>query len=209
VGDAHRSGEKVGNARPTKLATVAAMAQALIGFGLSGGMTVLLVRGTLNHTLAIVAGAVAIAATILPFIPIAKRSAVTWFPMQVIAYAVILIVLLGLQQPDTENHRSSRKFATALVQYLHNSRLPLMVHALPEDLSYYLPLDLPDADDLPHALLAVDHAEKSPPENSEVLSRILGDATVIDARQIELPGIDNQGRWRLFDVTLLRDENRI
>ena len=84
-----------------------------------------------------------------------------------------------------------------------------MVHALPEDLSFYLPLDLPDADDLPHALLAVDHSPKDPPENLQTLSEILGDATVIDARPIALPGVDAQGRWRLFEVTLLRTENRI
>ena len=156
-------------------------------------MTVVLLRGTLDRGVAIAAGSAAIVAALLAFVPILKRAPARWIGTQVIAYAVILMVLLGIQRPDEENRRSSRKFATGLSQYLHDSNLPLMVHALPEDLSFYLPLDLPDADDLPHALLAVDHSPKDPPENLQTLSEILGDATVIDARPIAAP---QRGRAR-------------
>jgi hypothetical protein len=83
-----------------------------------------------------------------------------------------------------------------------------LVHALPEDLAFYLPLDLPDADALPHALLAIDHSPKDPPETPESLSQTLGDAKVIEARPVLLNGVDSQGRWRLFEVTLLRSVDR-
>jgi 4-amino-4-deoxy-L-arabinose transferase-like glycosyltransferase len=188
---------------------VVALAQAMIGIGFAIGMTVFLFRWGVNWPVSIAAGAVSMIVAAIAFIPILKRQPRRWFTVQMLAYAVIIIVLLGLQQPDQENRRSSRNFAAATAQYLRESNLPLMVHNLPEDLAFYLPLDLPDADGLPHALLAVDHSPKDPPETLESLSRTVGDATVIDARPVELPGVDSAGRWRLFEVTLVREEVRI
>jgi 4-amino-4-deoxy-L-arabinose transferase-like glycosyltransferase len=186
-----------------------ATAQALIGVGFALGMSLLLVRSTMDRKLAIACAAVAVFASLCAFVPIARRAPRNWFANQVLAYAVILIVLLGFQRPVDENRRSSRRFAAGLTQYLHESNLPLMVHSIPEDLAIYLPLDLPDADGLPHALLAVDHSPKDPPETLGSLSRLLGDTAVIDARPVSLPGVDEQGRWRLFEVTLANRNLRV
>ncbi len=199
--------KKGGNTHPA-LSRILALAQALIGVGFALGMSVVLLRGTLDRTVALVCGIVATLAALVALIPIARKSAKRWLAIQVFAYAIILIVLLGVQQPDVENHRSARKFAAGLTEYLHTSNLPLMVHALPEDLAFYLPLDLPDADDLPHALLAIDHSPKDPPETLDSLSQTLGNAKVIDARPVSLKGVDSQGRWRLFEVTLERAVTR-
>src|SRR5205823_13364520 len=135
---------------------------------------------------AVVAGAIAIIAALVALVPIARKRPRSWLTMQVVAYAVILIVLLGLQRPEEENRRSSRQFAAAMAQYLHDSKMPLLVHALPEDLAIYLPLDLPDAGDSPYALLAIDHSPKDPPETLDSLSQIVRDAKVIEARRIPL-----------------------
>src|SRR5205823_10424946 len=148
--------------------------------------------------------AIAIMAALLALIPIAKKRLHSWLILQVIGYAVILIVLLGVQRPAEENRRSSRQFAAAMAQYLHESKQPLLVHVLPEDLAIYLPLDLPDAGDSPYALLAIDHSPKDPPETLESLSQIVRDAKVIEARRIPLNAPDGNGRWRLFEVTLKR-----
>ena len=191
-----------------KMPGLVATAQAMIGVGFAGGMMWLLARSHVDRTFGIVCGIAALLSALLVFVPIAERRAQKWIVDQVVAYAVILAVLLGVQRPDDENRRSARPFAAALANYLPQSNLPLRVHELPEDLAFYLPLDLPQAGDSPYALLAVDHSPKDPPESMQRLSEILGDQRVIDARQVDLPGIDSNGRWRLFEITLDRSGMR-
>jgi hypothetical protein len=93
-----------------------------------------------------------------------------------------------------------------MAQYLQTSKQPLILHALPEDLAFYLPLDLPDAGDSPYALLAIDHSPKDSPETLESLGKIVRDAQVIEARRVDLKVPDGNGRWRLFEVTLKRPQ---
>jgi hypothetical protein len=124
--------------------------------------------------------------------------------MQVLAYAAILIVFLGLLRSADENRRSSQTFAKALAGYLATANVPLAVHALPEDVAFYLPLHLTDAGDLPYALLVVDHSPKDPPETPETLTAHYGEGRVIDADHIDLPGVPSTGRWRLYQVRIDR-----
>src|SRR6476659_4720472 len=99
--------------------------------------------------------AIVLAASVLPVIPSVRQRFAVWFGAQVMAYAIILIILLGVQQADAQNRRSSRGFAAAMARYVSETKMPVVVHALPEDLAVYLPLDLADAGESQYALLAV------------------------------------------------------
>jgi hypothetical protein len=188
---------------------VLAMAQAMLGIGFAAGVFGFLLKGQMPRAVAIVCGSIAVLAAVLVLLPMARRCARTWFTAQVVAYAVLIIVLLGAQRPDVENQRSSREFAAALAQYLHASDYRLLVHQLPEDLAVYLPLDLQDAGNAPYALLAVDHSAKSPPETLESLSKLLGDARVTEMERLNIGAPDGHGRWQLFQIRIDRTGVRI
>ena len=126
------------------------------------------------------------------------------FAIQVIAYAALTILLLGFERANEENARSAKPFAHALAEYLPKQNLPLIVHWLPEEVSFYLPVNLPDADDSPYALMVVDHSAKTPIESPPWFSDLMGDVRVIDSRQVPLDGPDGNGRWKLFELTMDR-----
>src|SRR6201999_256754 len=116
----------------------------------------------------------------------------------------LTIVLLGFERANEENARSAKPFAHELTTYLPTQNLPLIVHWLPEEVSFYLPLNLPDAGDSPYALMVVDHSAKTPEETPLWFSHLMGDVRVIDAEPVPLNAPDGNGRWKLFELTMDR-----
>ena len=187
-----------------KMPAIAAMAQAFIGVGLATSIGILIFKSDQKNPLFFTMCAAAILVSFFAIIPIASRRPAQWIVIQLIAYAMISVVWIGVQRADFDNRRSAKPFAAALAQYLPTANEHLIVHWLPEEVSFYLPLNLPDAGDSPYALLVVDHASKDPPESPESLSQLMGDTRVIDARRIDLHAPDGNGRWRLFQLTIDR-----
>jgi 4-amino-4-deoxy-L-arabinose transferase-like glycosyltransferase len=189
--------------RFSKMPTIAAMAQALIGIGLSISISVLIFKSDKNISFLIMCAAT-ILVSLFALITIASRRPAQWMMIQFVSYAMISVIWIGVQRADFENRRSAKPFAAALQQYLPSASEHLIVHWLPEEVSFYLPLNLPHAGDSPYALMVVDHAAKDPPESPESLSQLMGDTRVIDARRIDLHAPDGNGRWRLFELTIDR-----
>src|SRR5262249_46750969 len=154
--------------------------------GLAVAISILIFKSDQRNPLFLLLCAAAILASLLTIPAIASRRATQWMVIQFIAYAMISIIWIGVQRADFENRRSAKPFAAALQGFLPNANEHLLVHWLPEEVSFYLPLNLPDAADSPYALLVVDHASKDPPESPESISQMLGDTHVIEARPIDL-----------------------
>jgi 4-amino-4-deoxy-L-arabinose transferase-like glycosyltransferase len=188
-----------------EMSIVLAAAQCAIGIGFGLGVLVSLWRvnaGLIGIILCSIGSLLAFIAVQ----PIARARTLRWFVCQSIAYAFILIALLGVHASKTDNRRSPRSFATSVSEYVVSSDVPLLVSRLPEEASFYLPLGLRDDPSASRVLILVDKGPKDPPVDAQRLSDLLNGATIRGFQRVILNADDGGGRYQLFDVIV--DRNR-
>jgi 4-amino-4-deoxy-L-arabinose transferase-like glycosyltransferase len=187
---------------------ILATTQAAIGIGAAAVVLVLVARLSLHRGIAVTlaAGATLLALGVL--YPIFRAQPRRWLILQSIAYAAILVVLFGFQRPAVENQRSPRMFAAHLDELMHESHLPIMLERLPEEVTFYLPLQLKDYRDANRVLAVVDDSRGdfrlgARQADSAFFGEWFDDAQVIEVRSISVPD-DGHGRWRLYELVLDR-----
>ena len=119
------------------------------------------------------------------------------------------LVLLAFVQPDIDNRRSAKPFAPQVMAVIQQTGLPLSTTNLPEEASFYLPLDVPIATDhSPRMLVIVDDGRLAIDRGKLVLdarffSPLLDGANVIDATRVPTP--QSPPRWKLYEVSIDRE----
>jgi 4-amino-4-deoxy-L-arabinose transferase-like glycosyltransferase len=198
-------------ARRTRFADipgVLATTQAAIGIGAAGAFVAMMYRVRVDRIEGVAVATIAMIAAIFALLAIPKNQPSRWPILQPIAYSLAMLVLLGFVQPDTDNRRSAKPFARQVARSMQGSHLPLVRSKLPEEASFYLPLDLPGDDDsasrvlviLDDNRLEIDRGRLTPDE--KYFSDFLDGANVIAARRIDVR--DSPPRWKLYAVTIDR-----
>src|SRR5207244_1630210 len=118
--------------------------------------------------------------------PIARSRFGSWLIAQSIAYVALLVVLLGLYRSVVENQRSPRAFAPKAAEYSTLVGVPLLVHELPEEAAFYMPLHLQDGSDKSHVLILIDHSKKDPPASAKLFSDLLNGQNIRSFERIFL-----------------------
>jgi 4-amino-4-deoxy-L-arabinose transferase-like glycosyltransferase len=205
----------LGWARRTRFANlpgVGATVQAAIGIGIAAVVLSVLYRMREPHAdrvAGIVAALIAliVAASALREV-LAKRPG-RWFAIQTLAYALVLFALIGFERVAADNARSPKPFARAVARLLWQPGTPpLLVRQLPEEVSAYLPLNLPDGSDADRVLVVVDDNRLEIPRGRKTPEDFIapliegGHATAIS--RVPVDASDGGGRWQLYEVLIDR-----
>jgi 4-amino-4-deoxy-L-arabinose transferase-like glycosyltransferase len=111
-----------------------------IGIGFVVVLFIMLLRFT--HApipIAIVTGANAVA--VYPLARLLLGHFCSWPVSQLFAYSILLTVFITVYESDKENTRSARDFAHTAQQIIDNAGGRIIPAALPEEVSFYLPLN--------------------------------------------------------------------
>jgi 4-amino-4-deoxy-L-arabinose transferase-like glycosyltransferase len=190
------------------LAGIAMIAQVLIGVGFALSVVALAVK---NHFGASAIGAcvVVLILTILPLRAILAKRPRQWMFLQATAYVAVLVVFIGLYIAALDNSRSPRVFAGEALKVSREMNVPIWRAQSPEEVSVYLPMDLPDGSLSPRVLIALDDPKHEFVPSSITFEKSLYGIKVIDFREIDLPVHVTKRRYRLFDVTLDRGAGKL
>jgi 4-amino-4-deoxy-L-arabinose transferase-like glycosyltransferase len=187
---------------------VLATTQAAIGIGAAAVVLALLWKIHTDRIVGIIAGVAALIVALYALRPIARERPAQWLAVQCIAYAITIIALMSLQRPEIENARSPRRFAAQLDGFIHATGLPLLIGKLPEEVAFYLPLDLPDGHDASRVLAVVDDNRLEIQRGKRVVDAKffetwIDDGAVRDVKQIPLRD-NGGGRWKLYELIVDR-----
>jgi 4-amino-4-deoxy-L-arabinose transferase-like glycosyltransferase len=194
---------------------VLTLAQAAIGMGFGAAMVVLCWRTDLHRLPGTAVAAAALLASVVAALSIRaarREAAARWLGVQSIAYALGIVAFVGFYQPDRENDRSPRPFARAVHRYVVESGVPLWRDQLPEEASFYLPLDVPTTDESDvnassRAIVLVDDNRrdidrgKLKPDES-FFRAYVGDVRIVAIRRLPLDAAF--GRWKAYELTIDR-----
>jgi 4-amino-4-deoxy-L-arabinose transferase-like glycosyltransferase len=198
-------------ARRTRFADIPGVletTQAAIGIGVAGTLFVMMFRVRVDRPQGIALASIAVIVALSALLTIPKRRPNRWLILQPAAFAIALFALLSFIQPDTDNRRSAKPLARQVAQIINQSHLPLVRSKLPEEASFYLPLNLPRDDESSRVLvilddsrLEIDRGKLTPDE--KYFSDLLDGTNVIAARRIDVSG--SPARWKLYALTIDRD----
>lgn len=180
-----------------------AVTQALIGTGFAVGMIAHTLRRDSSETLVLVVSVVALLASLVPLIPIACRNPARWLVTQTIGYALLMTGFVGYSRAMDENRRTAREFAASVESVMNRTNLPLLLRALPEDVSVYLPLALPDGNNASAVLVVLDDPRNRITTNPRWADDYFDGSEVLDCRRIAVDGEND--RWRLYRVVVDRN----
>src|SRR5262249_45050938 len=112
-------------------------------------------------------------------------------------------------EPAADGRRSPRTFSRLVADYMKKTGLPLATNRLPEEASFYLPLDLADASEAPRVLVIVDDAHLDLDlgkvrADERFFESFVNGVPVLHVRPVDLLGNFARGRWKLFELTVDR-----
>jgi len=197
--------------RFVEIPAVLATAQAAIGVGVASVVLVLLwrTRGAPDGSTGVVAGAAALLVSLYALRPIFRASPAQWIAVQSAAYAMSLIAMMGIQRAIAENERSPKEFGAHLSALLCDTQLPVDLDSLPEEVSFYLPLNLGGGDvDANRVVVVIDdnrrnlETGRNKPDAAFFASRV-DNANILDIRRIPLKD-DGGGRWKAYELVIDR-----
>jgi 4-amino-4-deoxy-L-arabinose transferase-like glycosyltransferase len=169
--------------RGRKWAGIIAGGQACLGIGFAAVALVLL-HGA--GVAAILAAGGALLLTIEPLRRILGNRPGQWARLQPLAYMVAIVVFINFYVTGQENRRSPRPFMREVERLLVAQGGRINRAALPEEASFYFPLDFAGAAD-GGVYVVVDDRHND--------TRLAG-----KARRVDLPGAR---RWKLFELTAI------
>jgi hypothetical protein len=176
--------------------------QFAIGLGFMSTIATLMWRSDqFNQSDRLTAG-VAMAASLLVIVPLLLRKPRQWIIWQFAAYGIILATYSGIFTSGWDNPRSARTFARSLADYVASSEIPILLGTLPEDVSVYLPMGLPDGIGAAEVLIVLDDRKNRLQVTPQYLaSRVYG-AQVEAIERMRLTGGLDRGRRKCFRVRL-------
>jgi 4-amino-4-deoxy-L-arabinose transferase-like glycosyltransferase len=187
---------------------IALLAQLVIGVGFAVSIMVLAIRNHLGAS-AIGVGVVVLLISLFPWRGIYEKRPRQWMYLQATAYVAVLVVFIGLYMASLDRARSPRSFAAELLRVSHELNVPIWRAQSPEEVSVYLPIDLPDASAAGRVLIAVDDPKHAFAGSPRAFEAGIPDIRVRDERELQLSTSVTTRRYRLFDVTLDRGVNPI
>ena len=190
------------------LAGIAMIAQLVIGVGFAVSVVVMAARNHLGAS-AIGIGTAVVLISLLPLRAILQKRAGQWLLLQATAYVTVLVVFIGLYMASLDGARSPREFAVELLRVSRETNVPIWRAQSPEEVSVYLPMDLPDASTARRVLIAVDDPKHEFAGSPRAFEAGIPGITVTDLREIPLPMSATKRRYRLYDVTLNRGGNQV
>jgi hypothetical protein len=129
--------------------------------------------------------------------------------VQATGYVAVVALFIGLYMASKDNARSPRVFAAEALKVSAQLNVPIWRAQSPEEMSVYLPMDLPDASLSPRVLLALDDPKHEFVPSSITFEKSLYGIKVTDFREIDLPVTATKRRYRLFDLTLDRGAGKL
>jgi hypothetical protein len=118
-------------------------------------------------------------------------------------------VFIGLYMASLDRARSPRSFAAELLRVSHEMNVPIWRAQSPEEVSVYLPIDLPDASAAGRVLIAVDDPKHAFAGSPRAFEAGIPGIRVREERELQLPTAVTTRRYRLFEVTFDRGEKPI
>jgi len=186
---------------------VLAWAQYAIGVGFMCGLVALMWRADAFTSVDRIAACSATAAAILVAIPLLGRRPGRWLAWQFAAYAIVLLIHAAVFTPGWDNPRSGRGFAQAITAHSRQTQTAVLVSALPEEVSVYLPLDLPDWVDARAVLVPLDDRKNKANLSVQAWSARVHGRPIESIEPVEIEGNFDRARWKLFRV-ILAPQNR-
>jgi len=181
---------------------VLAWAQYAIGVGFMCGLVAVIFRSdAFTHADHIVAGA-GLATMALVAIPLIRRRPGRWLAWQLTVYAIVLLIHATVFTAGWDNPRSGRGFARAVADYSRRTDAAVLIGALPEEVSVYLPLDLPDWEDARTLLVPIDDRKNKANLSAEAWNARVRGRPIESIERVEIEGDFDRVRWKLFRVTL-------
>jgi 4-amino-4-deoxy-L-arabinose transferase-like glycosyltransferase len=193
---------------------VLAAAQVVVGVGFAVGIVVATVRLPERRSIDLVAvsiaAAIAVCAAACAVRSRNRRGAIAerWAVVQTAAYACAIVATVGIYLTAKDNLRSPKAFAAAVARHATETAVPLLVSRLPEEVSVYMPLEVPATGTQDRsALVVVDDARGRLArgliaDDENFFRTLLNEPRVTTARRVELRANDGRGRWRLYELTL-------
>jgi 4-amino-4-deoxy-L-arabinose transferase-like glycosyltransferase len=191
---------------------VAATVQAAIGLGAAGVVLSLLYRlhdPRADRVAGMVTAGIALVVAALALREIFAKRPRRWFAVQTLAYALVLFALIGFDRVAVDNARSPKYFARAVAQLLSEPGMPpLLVRQLPEEVSAYLPLNLPDGSDADRVLMVIDDNRLEIPRGKkrpeDFIAPLIEGGHPTAITRIPVNASDGAGRWQLYEVLIDR-----
>ena len=189
---------------------VLALMQAAIAIGFSAAMLVLCWRSTLDRNAGVALSLVALIVSIVAVLCV--KNARRWLVAQGLAFALCVVVFVGFYMPDRENARSPKQFAQTVARL----GIPLWKDQMPEEVTFYLPLDVRTTDELDvnesRAIVLVDDArhaiDRGQLKPDETFFRAyVRDVPIVGIRRIPIEE-GGGGRWKAYELTLDRARAR-
>lgn len=183
------------------LSGILMVAQAIIGIGFAASLIVLVERQRMGASVIGVCCAVLVIA-LLPIWAILRKQPRRWLGVQAVTYVAVLMVFIGVYMPQVEQARSPRPFAARALEISQEMNISFWRAKLPEELSVYLPIDLPDRGNSQEVLIVVDDPKNAFFGTVREFEAITDGLPVLDARSIRVAKNLSGGRYKLFVVTL-------
>jgi 4-amino-4-deoxy-L-arabinose transferase-like glycosyltransferase len=190
------------------LAGIAMIAQLLIGVGFAASVLVLAIRNHLGASSSGIAALVLVIA-LFPLRAIVTKRRWQWLMLQATAYVTVLVIFIAIYMASLDRARSPRAFSAELLRISRESGVPVWRSQSPEEVSVYLPIDLPDASRASRVLIAVDDPKHEFGGSSRAFEVAIPRIHVMDSHEIPLPLAATKRRYRLFDVTLDRGTKQL
>jgi 4-amino-4-deoxy-L-arabinose transferase-like glycosyltransferase len=186
------------------LAGIAMIAQLLIGMGFATSVVVLAIRNQFGVSAVGVAIFVLVIA-VFPLRAILAKRPGQWLMLQATAYVAVLVVFIALYMVSLDRARSPREFAAGALRVSREMNVPIWRARSPEELSVYLPIDLPDASNAPRVLVILDDPKNQFRPSPQAFEMMLHVPRVVTQEEL-IPVVR---RYRLFDITIDRGSNHI
>jgi 4-amino-4-deoxy-L-arabinose transferase-like glycosyltransferase len=174
---------------------------AAIGIGFACAIAGFAMRNYPSKAIAVVTSIAAIFASALPLREILRAREKPWFIAQAAGFGVILVLFLSIWNATIENARSPAPIAIRALEYSQKESVPIALGPAPEEVTFYLPLNLPDWRSSDRVLLVLDRPSKEELEDHDFIQSRFSNGIVTswgvvlrDARYVVVEVLLNRNR---------------
>ena len=184
--------------------------QAAIGVGFALALPILLRRGHIATSVALLLSAGAIVLSLVAVREMFLARPTRWLFWQSVAYAVALLVFTNFYRTPLNNERSPVALCRELGKLTDGTHRVILESKMPEEAAFYLPLHPPQGIAPTHYLVVVDDqtgVKQGRDQNSTDLERFNGwvaDAKLVNVRRVLMSSAPGDARWKVYELTVDR-----